>query len=83
MPLGNRKKEKVEFQFAVKVDLKKEWAQIFEESWRVMKYLFYDENMHGFDWEKIKADYKDGVLNVTLPKREEAKPKQISISVGK
>jgi HSP20 family protein len=35
------------------------------------------------DQGKISADYKDGVLNVTLPKREEAKPKQISISVGK
>jgi tricorn protease len=58
MPLANRKKEKVKFQFAVKVDMKKEWTQIFEESWRVMKYLFYDENMHGFDWDKIKTDYK-------------------------
>ena len=35
------------------------------------------------DTEKIKADYKDGVLQVTLPQKEEAKPKQISISVGK
>lgn len=35
------------------------------------------------DTEKIKADFKDGVLKVTLPKREEAKPKQISISVTK
>ena len=35
------------------------------------------------DQEHIKADYKDGVLKVTLPKREEAKPKQISISVNK
>ena len=33
--------------------------------------------------EKIKAEYKDGVLRVTLPKREEAKAKQISISVAK
>jgi HSP20 family protein len=31
----------------------------------------------------IKAEYKDGVLRVTLPKREEAKPKQIQISVAK
>jgi len=35
------------------------------------------------DTEKIKADYKDGVLQVSLPQREEAKPKQISISVDK
>jgi HSP20 family protein len=35
------------------------------------------------DTEKIKAEYKDGVLRVTLPKREEAKPKQISISITK
>jgi HSP20 family protein len=35
------------------------------------------------DQEKIKADYKDGVLKITLPKRDEAKPKQINIAVGK
>ncbi len=35
------------------------------------------------DTEKIKADFKDGVLQVTLPKRDEAKPKQIQVSVGK
>ena len=35
------------------------------------------------DQEKINAEYKDGVLRVTLPKREEAKPKQISIAVSK
>jgi len=35
------------------------------------------------DQEKIKAEYKDGVLRVTLPKKDEAKPKQISISVTK
>ena len=35
------------------------------------------------DQGKIKADYRDGVLSVTLPTREEAKPKQINISVSK
>jgi HSP20 family protein len=35
------------------------------------------------DTDKIKAEYKDGVLRVTLPTREEAKPKQISIAVSK
>jgi len=31
--------------------------------------------------DKINATYKDGVLEVTLPKAEEAKPKQIPIAV--
>jgi HSP20 family protein len=32
--------------------------------------------------EGIKADYQNGVLTVAVPKREEAKPKQIKINVG-
>ena len=35
------------------------------------------------DTTNVKADYKDGVLRITLPKREEAKPKQIQISVNR
>jgi HSP20 family protein len=31
--------------------------------------------------EKVAAEFKDGILQVTLPKREETKPKQISIKV--
>jgi len=32
------------------------------------------------DDEKIRADYKDGVLKIALPKKEQAKPKQINIA---
>jgi HSP20 family protein len=32
--------------------------------------------------EGIKADYHSGVLTLTVPKREEAKPKQIKVNVG-
>jgi HSP20 family protein len=32
--------------------------------------------------EAIKADYKDGVLTLSIPKREEAKLKQIKVQVG-
>jgi len=32
--------------------------------------------------DKVKAQYKDGVLTVTLAKTEQAKPKQIDVSVA-
>jgi HSP20 family protein len=32
--------------------------------------------------EAIKADYQNGVLTLNIPKREEAKPKQIQVNVG-
>ena len=32
--------------------------------------------------EAIKADYQNGVLTLSIPKREEAKPKQIKVTVG-
>ena len=32
--------------------------------------------------ESVKAAYKDGILTVTLPKAEAAKPKQIDVSVN-
>ena len=34
------------------------------------------------DTTSIKAEFKDGVLRVTMPKREEAKPKQIQIQIN-
>jgi HSP20 family protein len=34
------------------------------------------------DTENVKADYKNGVLTVTLPKKEVAKPKTIKVDVG-
>ena len=33
--------------------------------------------------EKVKAEFKDGLLTLTLPKREEAKPRAIKIDVSK
>ena len=30
----------------------------------------------------VRAEYKDGILTVTLPKSEEAKPKQIEVNVS-
>ena len=36
----------------------------------------------GFDADKIAAHFDNGVLRVTLPKREESKPKQIEVKVN-
>ncbi len=33
------------------------------------------------DGEKVAAEYRDGILRVTLPKKEEAKPKKIAVSI--
>ena len=35
------------------------------------------------DSEHVKADYKNGVLTVTLPKKEIAKPRQVKVEIGK
>jgi len=34
------------------------------------------------DEEKVKAEFKDGILNLALPKSEKAKPKAIEVKVG-
>ena len=34
------------------------------------------------DSEKVSANYDKGVLKITLPKKAEAKPKQIKVNVG-
>jgi HSP20 family protein len=35
-----------------------------------------------FDTEKIAAAYRNGVLSVTLPKKEAAKPRQIKVEIS-
>ncbi len=57
MTMSNQRKERVNFTFPVKVDRRGEWEQVFYESWRVMKYRFYDEKMHGIDWNQALARY--------------------------
>jgi len=37
---------------------------------------------HSADTEKLYAELKDGILTVKLPKKEEAKPKQISVKIN-
>ena len=37
---------------------------------------------HTIDQEKVRANCDKGVLTITLPKREETKPKQINVAIG-
>jgi HSP20 family protein len=37
---------------------------------------------NSIDADKVAANYKDGVLTLTMPKKEEAKPKTIKINVS-
>ena len=35
-----------------------EWNQIFNEAWRRYRDFFYVPNMHGYDWEALREQYK-------------------------
>jgi tricorn protease len=35
-----------------------EWTQIFNEVWRRYRDWFYVSNMHGYDWAKLREQYK-------------------------
>jgi tricorn protease len=54
--------EKTKYDFAkrtrMKLDRRAEWRQIFNESWRMVKYHFYDSNLHGVDWNGVKKYYE-------------------------
>lgn len=41
----------------ITTDYPKEWAQIYNEAWRVYRDGFYVENMHGVDWKAMKEKY--------------------------
>ncbi|MGH1384757.1 S41 family peptidase [Kordia sp.] len=49
----------------VKIDPPKEWRNIFNEAWRVNRDYFYDPNMHGLDWNKMKKKYEPFLADVT------------------
>jgi HSP20 family protein len=63
-----------------------------EEEHKKGKGYFYSERRYGsfqrsvelpveVDADKVAANYKDGVLELVLPKSEKAKPKQIKVDV--
>lgn len=55
---GPRTPRRLNFVAKVEVDHRAERQQVFNESWRVMKFRFYDPKMHGVDWDKMKRTYE-------------------------
>jgi HSP20 family protein len=49
-----------------------------EDSFSFSRSLTVPEHVQS---DKVSASYEDGVLTVTLPKREEAKPKKIAVAI--
>ena len=46
--------DRINFTFQVRVDQRGEWREMFEDTWRVMKYRYYDASMNNHDWAAIK-----------------------------
>lgn len=42
----------------ITTDYTQEWAQIYDEAWRVYRDGFYVSNMHGVDWKAMKKKYE-------------------------
>jgi len=37
---------------------REEWAEVFRQVWRRFRDFFYVENMHGYDWDALRAQYE-------------------------
>ena len=46
------------------VDPRAEWAQMFDEFWRIERDFLYDPGMHGADWPALKQRYRPFLAHV-------------------
>jgi HSP20 family protein len=53
--------------------------RLVERSYGEFKRSFYLPDY--VEVEKIKAEHKDGILTITIPRKEEAKPKEINVKI--
>ena len=47
------------------VDPREEWKQIFIDAWRMHRDFFFDKNMHGADWLRVRSKYEPLLARVT------------------
>jgi tricorn protease len=55
---GDATRKRINFNVRVRVERPAEWAEMFDDAWRTMKYRFYDPQMHGIDWDAARAKYR-------------------------
>jgi tricorn protease len=55
---GAATRRRINFNAKVRIDKPAEWAEMFDDAWRTMKYRFYDPQMHGKDWDAMRAKYQ-------------------------
>jgi len=48
----------------LRIEPPREWKQMFVDAWRILRDWFYDPNMHGQDWNAIRARYEPLVAHV-------------------
>jgi tricorn protease len=51
-------RRRISFTAKVSIEKPEEWAEMFDDAWRTMKYRFYDPEMHGKDWDAMRAKYQ-------------------------
>jgi tricorn protease len=57
-------RRRVNFVAKVRIDKPAEWAEMFDDAWRTMKYRFYDPQMHGLNWDAMRTKYQPLVADV-------------------
>jgi tricorn protease len=61
---GEGGRRRVSFTLRFDSSLPEERRQVFGEAWRVMRNRFYDADMHGVDWAKMRAVYEPLLADV-------------------
>ena len=51
--------------WAVTVNPREEWKQMFAEAWRMERDYFYDPHLHGVDWKAVRLKYEPLAGRVT------------------
>ncbi len=48
----------------VRIDPRAEWAEMFDQAWRIVRDYFYDAGMHGVDWPAVREKYRPFLAHV-------------------